>query len=374
MEPLFLENISLVQFKNYAEAALEFSPRINCFVGDNGVGKTNLLDAIHYLSLTKSYFNPVDQQNILHGKEMFVIQGTFRRGEREEKIYCSVQTGRKKNIRRNGKNYDRLSDHIGLLPVVMISPADSALVLEGSEERRKFMDTVISLYDRNYLQDVIRYKRVLLQRNKLLKSRHPGTMQVSDEELDLWDEQLTGPGERIFQARKEFAEKLVPVFRQYYNKISGNRESVGLTYKSQLSGESFRDLLHHNREKDRILQYSTVGIHKDDLEMELGHYPLKKTGSQGQQKTFLVALKLAKFAFIREVNGIKPILLLDDIFDKFDAARVTEIIRMVAENEFGQIFITDTQLEHLEGILASLDTEYKVFKINEEIRTLNPNI
>ncbi|NOY36046.1 MAG: DNA replication and repair protein RecF [Chlorobi bacterium] len=370
MDTLYLKNLSLVQFKNYTEASLSFSKRINCFVGDNGVGKTNLLDAIHYLSLTKSYFNPVDQQNILHGKEMFMIRGEFERAGRNEKIYCSVRAGKKKVVQRNGKAYDRLADHIGFLPVVMISPADSALILEGSEERRKFMDTVISLYDKSYLHDLLRYNRVLLQRNKVLKNAFKTGLPASDDELALWDNQLIPPGERIFSVRQTFTEKLVPVFQEYYHKISGENETVSLEYVSPLFEMSFPGLLMKNRDKDRILQYTSGGIHKDDLLMKLGGFSLKKTGSQGQQKTFLVALKFAKFAFIRETNDIKPILLLDDIFDKFDPRRVTEIIRLVSENEFGQIFITDTHLDHLEGILKQLDADYKVFKINEEIKII----
>ncbi len=371
MNDLYLNKLSLIQFKNYEEASLEFSPKINCLVGDNGVGKTNLLDAIHYLSLTKSFFNNIDQQNIQHGKEFFVIQGEFIRNGHAEKIFCSVRQNKKKIVRRNNKDYERFADHIGLFPVVMISPADSSLILEGSEQRRRFMDTVISLYDKQYLHALIRYNRALMQRNKLLKQFEFKRENFWDE-LELWDTQLVVPGNEIYRKRKEFIEKIIPVFQEYYNTIAEEKEQVGLEYRSPLHEQDFESLLAANRDKDRVMQFTTAGIHKDDLVMTLNGHPLKKTGSQGQQKTFLVALKFAKFGFIRDLTGTRPVLLLDDIFDKFDAHRVFQIIRMVARNEFGQIFITDTHLEHLENILKELDTDYKVFKINEEIKTILP--
>ncbi len=366
MEQLYISKLSLIQFKNYAEASLEFSPRINCFVGDNGVGKTNLLDAIHYLSLTKSFFNNSDQQNIRHGEDAFIIQGDFIRGDHTEKIFCSVRSGKKKICKRNNKDYERFSDHIGLLPVVMISPADSSLILEGSEQRRRFIDTVISLYDRPYLHALLRYNRALMQRNKLLKQME-FKRETDAGELELWDEQLILPGNEIHEKRKELVRKLVPVFQEYYDHISEGKEKVGLEYRSPLLERSFEELLLQNREKDRILQYTSAGIHKDDLAMTLDGYPIKKTGSQGQQKTFLVALKFAKFGFIRDLTGVKPVLLLDDIFDKFDAHRVYQIIQMVARHEFGQIFITDTDAGHLKRILSEVGTEHRIFKINKEI-------
>ncbi len=374
MEELYISKLSLIQFKNYEEVSLEFSPRINCFVGDNGKGKTNLLDAIHYLSLTKSFFNNVDQQNIRHGQEFFVIQGEFVRNGNTERIYCSVRAGKKKICKRNNKDYERFSDHVGLLPVVMISPADSALILEGSEQRRRFLDTVISLYDRPYLQALLKYNRALMQRNKLLKQiEFKGEMAV--DELELWDAQLIGPGTEIYRKRKEMVDKLVPVFQEYYNEIAGGREKVGLEYRSPLHEKDFETLLRESRQKDRVLQYTTAGIHKDDLVMTLDGYPIKKVGSQGQQKTFLVALKFAKFGFIRDMKGVKPILLLDDIFDKFDAKRVFQIIRLVARNEFGQIFITDTDADHLKGILKELDTDHRIFRIDgkAEVITEQPS-
>lgn len=361
-----LETLSLVNFKNYSQAEFTFTPGINCLVGNNGVGKTNLLDAIHYLSLTKSYFNAVDTQNIRHGDEFFIIQGRFRIGDKEEDIYCCVHKSRKKQFRRNKKDYNRLADHIGLLPVVMISPADSSLIIEGSEERRKFIDSVISQYDRRYLDDLIRYNRALAQRNSLLREqvRNPSAV---EETLSLFDEQMIPPGQRIFEKRREFTGKMIPVFQEYYDYISMGKEKVGLRYSSQLEHGDFNTLLKENLQKDRLLQYSTTGIHKDDLWLGLDDHPIKRVGSQGQQKTFLVALKLAKFGFIKNMCGFSPILILDDIFDKFDAGRVKQIISLVAQHDFGQIFITDTNLKHIEGILSEINIEHRIFRINERI-------
>ena len=363
---MYLEKLSLINFKNYEQADFEFSSKLNCFVGDNGMGKTNLLDAIHYLSLTKSYFTSIDSQNIRHFAEFFMVRGGFYFDDKTQTILCSVQRNRKKKFSRNKKDYKKLADHIGLIPVVMISPADSALILDGSEMRRKFLDAVISQYDHKYLEDLIHYNRALLQRNILLKSFFKeGRFQ--QEALELWNEQIIPPGERIHKKRVDFVQNLLPGFQDYYNIISSWKEKVGLSYKSQLHNNDFRTLLKENREKDGILQYTTVGIHKDDLQLELNGHPIKKSGSQGQQKTYLVALKFAKFKFIQEITGKKPILLLDDIFDKFDASRVKQIIQIISGSEFGQIFITDTHRTRLEEILQQLKADHKVFRINHEI-------
>jgi DNA replication and repair protein RecF len=361
---MFLKNLSIVNFKNYAQAEFDFSDRINCFVGDNGVGKTNLMDAIHYLALAKSYFNSIDSQNIMHGKDFAVIQGDFIRDERTESIYCGIQRNKKKQFRRNKKDYEKLSDHIGLIPLVMISPADSSLILEGGEERRKFINSVIAQFDRNYLENLIRYNHALLQRNKLLKEI--GNSDSFDRDyLLIWDEQLIAYGKLIYDVRKEFIRQLLPVFMDYYRTISGEREEVELVYESQLAEKDMKTLLDESLRKDLILQYTTCGIHKDELDLLLGGYPLKKTGSQGQQKTFVVALKLAKFNFIRNICKMNPVLLLDDIFDKFDLNRVEQIIRLVAENKFGQIFITDTSMSHLKKILEEINIDHKIFVISE---------
>jgi DNA replication and repair protein RecF len=362
---MHLKTISLVNFKNYKQLDISLSAKINCFVGENGVGKTNLLDAIHYLSLCKSNLNPVDSQNVQYEEDYLVVQGLFERLGKEENIYCGIKKQKKKLFKRNQKEYTKLSEHIGLIPLVMISPADALLINGGIEERRKFMNGVIAQYSRVYLENLIQYNRALTQRNRLLKdfalarNFDPGSLEV-------WDEQLIRYGEPIYEERSRFVNELLPVFNSFHSHVSGNREQVSLTYRAHLNEMDFRKGLMASLEKDRYLQYSTFGIHKDDLAMDLGAYSLKKSGSQGQQKTFLVALKLAEFEFIRKLTEIPPILLLDDIFDKFDAGRVKQIISLVAENQFGQIFITDTNEQRLLGILQEIPADHKVFRINTE--------
>ena len=363
---MYLKNISLINFKNYTQVELQFSPKINCFVGNNGVGKTNILDAIHYLSLTKSFFNAIDTQNISYEEDFFIIQGDFEKNGKTENIYCGIRKNRKKQFKRNKKEYQRLADHIGLLPVVMISPADGSLISEGSEERRKFIDAVISQYDRPYLDDLLSYNRALSQRNTLLKE-FAKKDRFDIESLQLWDDQLIPHGERIHSKRIDFIKRLIPIFQKYYDSIAMGSEKVSMDYQSHLNDGNFREMLSESRYKDRILQYTTVGIHKDDLNLQLSGYPIKRFGSQGQQKTYLVALKLAKYEFIRNVVGFHPILLLDDIFDKFDKLRVKQIIELVAHQEFGQIFITDTHQDRLENILTDMPADYKLYKINKDI-------
>jgi len=364
---MHLKTISLVNFKNYEQVDIPLSEKINCFVGENGVGKTNLLDAVHYLSLCKSNLNPIDSQNIRYDQEFLVVQGLFDRKGKEENIYCGIRKQKKKQFKRNQKEYTKLSEHIGLIPLVMISPADAILINGGSEERRKFMNGVIAQYSRVYLDNLIQYNRALTQRNKLLKdfafSRNfdPGM-------LELWDEQLIRYGEPIYEERIRFVNELLPVFNAFHSHVSGDREQVSLSYQAQLQESAFREGLKASAEKDRIVQYTTFGIHKDDLGMELGDHSLKKSGSQGQQKTFLVALKLAEFEFIRKLTKIPPILLLDDIFDKFDAGRVKHIISLVADNQFGQIFITDTNEQRLKGILKEIPADHKVYRITPKAR------
>ncbi len=362
---MHLKSLSLVNFKNYEQVDIPLSAKINCFVGENGVGKTNLLDAIHYLSLCKSNLNPVDSQNVRYDQDFLVVQGLFDRKGKEENIYCGIRKQKKKQFKRNQKEYSKLSEHIGLIPLVMISPADAILINGGSEERRKFMNGVIAQYSRVYLENLIQYNRALNQRNKLLKD-FAFSRNFDPQILEVWDEQLIRYGEPIFEERVRFVNELLPVFDAFHSHISGNREKVSLSYQAHLKETGFRDGLKASMEKDRIVQYSTFGIHKDDLGMELGGYSLKKSGSQGQQKTFLVALKLAEFEFIRKLTKIPPILLLDDIFDKFDAGRVKHIISLVAENQFGQIFITDTNEQRLQGILKEIPADHKVFRITPE--------
>ncbi len=360
---MHLLKLSIRHFKNLEQLNLEFSPKINCFLGNNGTGKTNLLDAVYYLSLTKSYFNPIDSQNIKHGKGFFVLQGEYKRNSITENIYCGVRHGKRKQFKRNKKEYRKFSEHVGLLPVVMISPADSSLILEGSEERRRFMDTVISQYDPEYLENLIRYNRALVQRNTLLKDFYrKGRFQP--ELLGIWDDQLINLGVYIHQRRFKFINQFLPIFQTYYSTVSQDKEKVQLLYQSQLSETSFQDLLSSAIDRDRLFQFTTVGIHKDDLILNLEGHSIKRTGSQGQQKTYLVSLKLAKFEFIKHLNGFPPILLLDDIFDKFDALRVKQIIHLVAENQFGQIFITDTSKDRIKLVLQDITTDYKLFNVD----------
>ncbi|WP_372641786.1 DNA replication/repair protein RecF [Ancylomarina sp.] len=360
---MHLERLSLINYKNIKELEIELSPKINCFIGNNGMGKTNLLDAVYYLSFCKSYFHSTDQLNIKHDELFMVLEGNYKRQDMDELIYCGVKRGQKKNFKRNKKEYKKLSEHIGLLPIVMVSPADVRLITDGSEERRKYMDSVISQYDRKYLDDLIRYNRVILQRNKLLKD-FARRGQFEEDSLSIWDEQMIILSASIHEKRKDFLNKLMPVFQEYYNVISQGNEIVNLEYKSQLNDHEMRDLLRHARLKDQVMQYTTVGIHKDDLTLSLGDYPIKKMGSQGQQKTYLIALKLAQFEFIKKLSDYNPILLLDDIFDKLDTERVEQIVHLVSEERFGQIFISDTNRDHLDQILSSSNLTYKLFVLD----------
>ena len=361
---MYIEQLSLVNFKNFTEASLDFSPSLNCFIGNNGAGKTNLMDAIHYLSFTKSFLNPVDGQNIRHGEEFFMVQGKYKRFDSEEDIYCGLKKGTKKVFKRNKKTYQKISEHIGLLPLIVITPSDTSLITGGSEERRKFLDSVISQYNPVYLNHLIRYNRALQQRNNLLKQF--GQLQsFNADSLDVWDEQLLHYGLSIHQTRSEYIEKLLPVFQHYYDLISGGKEMVGLVYQSQLNECSFSNLLAEARGRDRILQYTSCGIHKDDIDFNLGEYSMRRLGSQGQRKTYLIALKLAQFDSIKNTSGLTPILLLDDIFDKLDKNRVEQIVKLVSGEHFGQIFITDTNREHLDLMLENIPTRYQIFRIHE---------
>jgi DNA replication and repair protein RecF len=361
---MFIRNLTLTNFKNYEFAEIEFSPKINCFVGNNGFGKTNILDALHYLSLAKSFFNNIDSISIRHGEDYFIIQGILERGGEEDTIYCAFQKQKQKILKKNGKEYQKLSDHIGRYPVVMISPADSALISEGSEDRRRFMNKVISQYNSEYLDSVLSYNKALQQRNRLLKD-FKNSGKFDTDMLSVWDAQLIKYGEYIFSQREILVNELIPVFQEYYSLISSRREKVKLEYKSHLNEGSFDKILSDAISKDRYLEYTSVGIHKDDLIFTMDDFPVKLLGSQGQQKSYLVALKLAKFDYIRHKAGYPPILLLDDIFDKFDAERVEQIIRLVGNQRFGQIFITDTHSSRLHDILSSHNTDYKLFSISD---------
>ena len=359
---MYLQKISLVNFKNLESQSFDFQQKINCFVGDNGVGKTNVLDAIYYLSFAKSYFNSVAVQNIKHGEAFFMVEGDYVLNDRNEKIVCSLKRGQKKVLKRNGKNYDKFSEHIGQIPLVIISPADRDLVTDGSDTRRKFIDGVISQQNKKYLQNLIAYNKVLTQRNALLKY-FAANRTFDALNLSVYDDQLANYGAEIYTIRKAFLEEFIPIFNAKYQIISGDKEVVNLIYKSQLNNFSISDLLKQSLEKDKILQYTTSGIHKDDLSFEIGEYPIKKFGSQGQQKSYLIALKLAQFEFIKQQSNVVPILLLDDIFDKLDEKRVSQIIDLVNKDEFGQIFITDTHSDRTENVLQQSNKKYQIFKL-----------
>ncbi|WP_046744559.1 DNA replication/repair protein RecF [Kordia zhangzhouensis] len=359
---MFLKKLSLINYKNFDSNSFDFNPKINCLVGNNGVGKTNVLDAIYHLSFGKSYFNPVATQNIKHGEDFFVIEGLYEKTEREESIICSLKKGQKKVVKRNGKAYDKLSEHIGFLPLVIISPADRDLIIEGSDTRRKFMDSVISQSNKKYLQNLINYNKVLSQRNSLLKYFALNATFDGDT-LSIYNEQLSQIGSEIYDERKKFLEAFVPIFMKRYNAISNQKEVVTIVYKSQLHEHGFKFLLEENFAKDKVLQYTSVGIHKDDLSFTIASHPIKKFGSQGQQKSFLTALKLAQFDFIKEVSKVTPILLLDDIFDKLDEQRVASIVSLVNNDDFGQIFISDTHVDRTEAIVKEIHQSYEIFKL-----------
>jgi len=360
---MFLQKLQLNQFKNCEKAELLFSEKINCFVGDNGAGKTNILDAIYYLSFCKSYFNAIDQQNIQHGTDFFGIHGLYQCSQGEpDFVSCVQKRNAKKSFRFNKKEYDRLADHIGKFPLVMISPYDRDLINEGSDVRRKFIDGVISQFDPIYLDELIIYNKALLQRNTLLKQF--AEMRFFDAELlRVWDDQLIRAGKVIFDKRKTFLTDFAPLFEYYYGIVSQQSESVAMQYDSTLHTQPLDVLLQQNIENDRAARYTTAGIHKDDVTFLIDNFPLKKFGSQGQQKSFLIAIKLAQFNFTQHVMGYKPILLLDDIFDKLDDHRVAQLIELVSDDNFGQVFITDTQQQRIALLFNNSVMQHKIFSV-----------
>lgn len=365
---MWLKNITLLNFKNYAAAELNFAKTVNVFVGNNGAGKTNLLDAIHYLCLCKSYFNPIDSQQIKTDEDIFLIQGDFDRKEKSEKISCGLKRSQKKQFKRNKKEYDKLANHIGLFPVVMISPYDVNLIMDGSEERRKFIDNVISQTDSKYLDELIVYNKQLLNRNALLK-QVAATRKLDVTLLQILDEQLIISGNKIFEKRKQFLLDFIPLFNKHYSYITDNAEFVSLNYQSQLTDHNFEYLLHQSIEKDRALERTTTGIHKDELQFTIGEMPLKKFGSQGQQKSFLIALKLAQYSYLQKSKEFKPLLLLDDIFDKLDDLRVRKLMEMVSHQDFGQIFITDTGRERVLSVFKDINVPVTLFEVaNGEVK------
>ena len=371
---MILRKLSILNYKNIREATLELSPKINCFIGPNGVGKTNVLDAVYYLSFCRSASNPVDSQVICHDEPFCMIEGEYSENpvaaedsasvgnpEHTEVISVGMKRGTKKHFKRNKKEYKRLSEHIGLIPLVVVAPSDSLLIEGGSEERRRLMDMVISQYDRPYIEHLSRYNNALAQRNTLLKMEDaepdPALMQI-------WEEQMAEEGEQLYLRRKSFVEELTPVFQQYYQQISQDSEQVELHYVSHCQRGPLLEVIQRDRQKDRAVGFSLHGVHRDDLEFTLGGHLMKREGSQGQNKTYVTSLKLAQFDFLkRTASQTTPLLLLDDIFDKLDAGRVEQIVRLVSGDSFGQIFITDTNRDHLDRILRATTLDYKIFYV-----------
>ena len=359
---MILKSLSLLNYKNFDSKIFSFNDKINCIVGNNGIGKTNVLDAIYHLSFGKSYFNPAATQIIKHEADFFGVNGDYLKHNQPEKIIISLKRGQKKIIKRNGKEYEKFSEHIGFLPLVIISPADRDLIIEGSDTRRKFIDSVISQSNKAYLIDLINYNKIVAQRNALLKYFALNHTFNADT-LEIYNNQLTDYGTKIFKKREDFIKEFIPIFKSRYQAISNGNEVVNLVYQSDLFDNSLDILLKNQLSKDKALQYTSVGIHKDDLHFNIEEHPIKKFGSQGQQKSFLIALKLAQFDFIKKQSGDDPILLLDDIFDKLDEQRVSQIIKLVDDENFGQIFISDTHADRTENAIKQVHQSYEIFKL-----------
>lgn len=359
---MFLKELSLTNYKNFESLKFSFDTKIICFVGLNGVGKTNILDSIYHLSYTKSYFNPIPSQNIKHGETFFFISGRYMIHDKEENILVSLKKGDKKIIKRNNKLYKKFSDHIGKIPLVLISPDDRNLIIEGSETRRKFIDGIISQTDKEYLNNLIDYNKTLKQRNALLKMFYDNSESIR-KTIDIYDRQLSSDAQKIYDKRREFLNEFIPIFKSRYKELSNDKENVEIKHSSDISpDQNLYKLLKNSLEKDLRFQYTTKGIHKDDLNLSLDNFPIKKYGSQGQQKTFLIAMKLAQFDYLSKLDS-KPILLLDDIFDKLDDSRVKQIINLVNQEKFNQIFISDTNKTRSENIIKMVNKSYKIFEI-----------
>ena len=359
---MFLKELSLTNYKNFESLKFSFDTKIICFVGLNGVGKTNILDSIYHLSYTKSYFNPIPSQNIKHGETFFFISGRYMIHDKEENILVSLKKGDKKIIKRNNKLYKKFSDHIGKIPLVLISPDDRNLIIEGSETRRKFIDGIISQTDKEYLNNLIDYNKTLKQRNALLKMFYDNSENIR-KTIDIYDRQLSSDAHKIYDKRREFLNEFIPIFKSRYKELSNDKENVEIKHSSDISpDQNLYKLLKNSLEKDLKFQYTTKGIHKDDLNLNLDNFPIKKYGSQGQQKTFLIAMKLAQFDYLSKLDS-KPILLLDDIFDKLDDSRVKQIINLVNQEKFNQIFISDTNKTRSENIIKKVNKSYKIFEI-----------
>ena len=357
---MFLKQLTLTHYKNIEASQFDFKAPINCFIGNNGIGKSNILDSIYHLAFTKSYFNPSGIQNIQFGKEFFLIEGKFDKAGKEEKINCSLKKGQKKTVKRNGKIYDKIAEHIGLIPLVIISPTDRNLIIEGSSTRRKFIDGVIGQTDKTYLKILSDYNKILVQRNALMKF-FAQNRTFDGDTLAIYNHQMSELAHPIHEKRKAFMEMFIPIFTKKHLSISNGAEEVDIRYASDLGENKMSDLLDHNLEKDKVMQFTSVGIHKDDLDLLISGMPIKKFGSQGQQKTFLIALKLAQFDFIKEKSGMNPIVLLDDIFDKLDQDRVTQTIQFFDNEVLGQIFISDTHEDRIKAALEMSSSTYEIF-------------
>jgi len=359
---MILKRLTVVNYKNISQADLDLSAKMNCFVGRNGMGKTNLLDAVYYLSFCRSSTNPIDSQVVRHEEEYCVVQGHYETEQGDDDdVFCGLKRGARKQVKRNGKAYRRSSEHVGVIPLVMISPSDGELISGGSDERRRFMDAAISQFDKEYLLQLIRYDKALTQRNVLLKAE----VEPDPEVLTLFEETMAEAGTLIYERRRAFVDEFTPIFQEFYDEIALNHETVSLTYVSHGERGDLLPLIRSGREKERILGYSIHGTHKDDLLMQLDGYPMKQVGSQGQNKTYLIALKLAQFEFLRRASRTTPLLLLDDIFDRLDATRVEQIVHLVAGDKFGQIFITDVNRGNMDRILASSGGDYKLFRVED---------
>lgn len=354
-----LDKLLLINFKNVHQAELSLSEGFNCFVGDNGAGKTNILDAVYYLSMSKSAFTMTDGQSVSHGEEFFVVEGSYETdSSRQEVVNCSFSRRAGKVLKRNGKEYDRIADHVGAFPVVIISPQDGELITDAAEERRKYLNGFLSQLDKTYLKTIMRYNAVLAERNRYLKSAS------AEEMLLIYDQQLSDLGGQVYEARRAVVERMQPLVAEYYSVLSDDREQVDISYRSELSEASLSELLLRARQRDIVNQFTTSGVHRDDVIFRIGGYPLRKYGSQGQQKSFLIALKLAQFRLMSEVGGERPILLLDDLFDKLDIGRVEKLLSLVSSDDFGQIIITDCNRERLESTLLSANKCYQLFEVD----------
>ncbi|MCC8088451.1 MAG: DNA replication and repair protein RecF [Rikenellaceae bacterium] len=355
-----ITRLNIINFKNIRQAELSFTKKLNCLIGNNGAGKTNVIDALYYLSMCKSAFGLTDGQSVNHEEDFFVLDGQYDAKGRIDNVLCSFKKGTGKVFKRNSKEYEKLSDHIGIIPVVLISPSDTSLINDSGEERRKFMNTLLSQYDRSYIETLIKYNHILGERNKLLKKTDTPNFH---EILDILDLQLSTFGKFIHGKRVELIGRISPVIKKYYSVLSGEQEDVEIAYKSELNDRDLSELLSENRTKDIYVEHTSSGVHRDDIKFKISGYPIKKFGSQGQQKTFLIALKLSQFEIIAKKTGYLPILLLDDIFDKLDLERVERLIKMVLSDDFGQIFLTDSNKVRLENILNTLDDNYELYTV-----------